>query len=271
MKNNILLIFISILILSSCDEPIELDLEQTEAVVVIEGLVTNERGNHYVKIGKSSGFDASGGNELISGATVKVRDDNGRSFTYIESSPGYYISEEVFKGEIGSVYTLEVLVEDRLYTASEELRYVSSFDSLTYIIDEEERADPEDPETFYEVLIYIKEPQETEDYYLFKFYKNGEEENYDGQWIYVYDDVAIAENVDALAIDGYFALGDTAKVEVYGLSRSAYRFFYDMNENINSDGGMFNGQPANPNTNLSGGAVGYFQVSAVSSAEIIIE
>jgi len=61
-----------------------------------------------------------------------------------------------------------------------------------------------------------------------------------------------------------------ATVELYSLTRVQYIYFSDLANILNNDGGMFSPPPANPRSNLSGGALGLFQVSSVSRASILI-
>ena len=65
--------------------------------------------------------------------------------------------------------------------------------------------------------------------------------------------------------------GDKATIEAYSLSRTGYVFYDDLQKLLNNDGGMFNQPPANSRTNLSNGALGFFQASAINSASIVVE
>lgn len=273
MKNIYIIGMMAILTigLCSCEETIQLDLEQTEPVLVIEGLVTNKPGYNYVKLSKTSPFYASGSAPLVSGAQVEVMDGKGQLFVFEEVESGWYQPGEDFVGTIGENYTLSVKVEGALHTASEIMAPVNPFDSLVYWqppgLDDDEALENDQ---LYELLVYYTEPQDQENYYLFKFYRNDELIDFNGSAVFVYDDESIAENIDGLATPEYYAKGDTGKMEAFGLSRKAYRYYVDLSNNINSDGGMFSGIPANPGTNLVGGTVGYFQVSAMESVEVVI-
>ena len=70
----------------------------------------------------------------------------------------------------------------------------------------------------------------------------------------------------------YFAIGDTARVEMYSLSRGGYIFYDDLQGLLTNDGGgMFGSIPAGPRNNLTNGALGFFQVSSLKSAELILK
>lgn len=272
MKIQAVLYCLIVVILSTaCEKTIVLDPGQTEALFVVEGLITNTLSKHQVKISKSQTFNASGGALGVSDATVSVTDDLGQSIEYNEIQPGVYRAKEAFAGEIGRRYTLTIDYEDRQFTATEEMTDMGSVDTLVSIVNQEEADDPEDEGRFYDLLVFMTEPQETENFYLFKFYRNGELENFDGDDVYVFDDVAIGGQLEALPAPVFYAEGDVARTEVYSLSRRAFRFFTDLSNNIGNDGGLFSSQPANISTNLEGGAIGYFQVSAIDIDEMVVK
>lgn len=272
MKKYSFLYICSLIFLSlACEKTISLDPGQTPELYVVEGLITNVSNKHQIKITKSQGFNDSGVSPGVSGAEVVVVDDQGLVVEFSEAQPGVYRAKEAFAGEIGRTYTLTIKHQNQLFTASERMNTMGTVDTLLAQIDPEEQADPEDEGRFYDVLVFMQEPQETENFYLAKFFRNGQLENYDGDDVYVFDDVAIGEELSALPGPIYYAEGDVARTELYSLSRKAFRFYSDLYANITNDGGMFSSQPANVSTNLEGGAIGYFQVSALDVDEVIIK
>jgi hypothetical protein len=261
----------------SCDEPVRLDVTQGESRVAIEGQVTNRAGQQYVKVSRSNGFYDSGKSPRITDANVQIKDDAGNQFPFVHNprnyadSAGYYLPQVAFTGDVGRTYFLTVTVGDQIYEAQDEMVRVTTIDSLAYRIDEEEREDPEDEGKFYEVLIYAKEPQDTEDYYLFKFYRNDSLKLDFDTDIYFSDDETLGENIDGVGSPIYFAPGDKARCEIFSLSRSAFVFYSDLQSLLNNDGGLFSQPPANTRTNLSNGALGFFQASAMHVREIEIK
>ncbi len=263
-----LYITLGFLFLSACEKTVQLDLDQSPEFIIIEGLVTDQMAKHYVKVSKSVQFSDTGQTPRVSGANVEVSDDKGNIWTYVEFAPGYYEAPEPFAGEVGTSYTMSVAFEGHNFTASETLLSNGTIDSLGVRVDEEERAATNGNGYFHEVLLYLTEPQATQDYYLFKFYRDGEVLDDDGETVFFTDDIAVRENVDGFAIPFYYTIGQHARAEIYSTTRQAFLHFRDLEENLNNDGGMFSGQPANVSTNIVGGALGYFQVSSVRSAEI---
>jgi hypothetical protein len=273
----IAIIFFASLIFFSCEKAITLDLDQMPSKVVIEGLVTNQSDYQFVKVTRTAGFYEHGQTPRVTDAIVMVEDDLGAQFTYVHNpnnhadSNGYYLPVTPFVGAIDRTYTLTVTVDGEDYEATDKMFGVTPIDSLEYKINPDEKDDPKEKGKFYAVLLYAKEPQLTEDYYLFKFYRNDSLKIYNPTDIYFADDKTLGEEINGVQSPIFYEPGDSARVEMYSLSRRGFVFYSDLFNLINNDGGMFSPPPANSRTNLSNGALGFFQVSAVNVSGIKIE
>lgn len=270
MKKYILLILAAYLC-SQCETPIDLDLDQHEPQYVIEGLITNETATHFIKISKTVPFNSTTPAERVKGAVVSIIDDHGNRYDFTETSDGVYQAGTPFAGSTGRTYHLDLAVDGRHFSAEETMPPIAAIDSIVYTVNEQEREKPEVENEYYEVLLFMDEPQATRDQYLAKFYRNGVLDNFNGEEVYYFDDELLAGEIRGLAAPHFYSRQDTFRFELYSLTPKAFRYFYELDNNINSDGGVFSGTPANILTNLEGGAIGYFQVSGVVAAEVIIE
>ncbi|WKN32196.1 DUF4249 domain-containing protein [Porifericola rhodea] len=275
MKTIIKLIILtfSAAMLFSCEETIELDLEQTPAQYVVDALITNEDKAHYVKLTSSKGFYEDGATPRVSGAEVIVKDDQGNRYQFLESEeePGLYVAK--FEGKVGYTYSLDIQLSSREAISAEELMHpIQAIDSLVWDYDEE--AFEEDEDYPYVVKIYALEPSATKDYYLFKFYRNDSIQNFDSNTgLFYADDELIGSYIYGLEGPESFKDGDKATFEMYRISRDAYLFYNDLDNTLNGDGGMFGPSPTNPRTNIkisNGVGLGLFQVSAVDRTTIIV-
>ena len=268
-----LLIVISI---SACEEVILIDIDQAPAQLVIDGLVTDQDTTHMVRITRSADFGGSEGENILD-AIVEVRDNLGNIFNYThnpegyDSLQGYYFSDQKYAGQEYAIYQLDVTVDSRLYTASDTLRPITEIDSLLIKVDQNAVDDPENDGKIYQVLLYAKEPQETVDFYYFKFYRDSIIDADANRSVFVFDDKVLGGSLDGLPSPILFREGELASVEIYSLTRQQFVYFTDMGNILNSDGGMFSPPPANPRSNISGGALGIFQVSGLSRGSILIE
>jgi hypothetical protein len=262
----------------SCEEPYQLDIEQAPPTIVIEGLVTDKSSKQSVRITRSAEFYKSGATPRVTNAIVRVADDAGNTFNFIHNprghadSAGYYVPEVSFAGVIGRTYSLRVEVDGNVFEASDKLASVIPMDSLTVEIDREEREDPEEEGRYYEVLLFAKEPQDEENFYLFHFFRNDTLSFANDTDIYYSDDELLAENIEGIPAPIYYKEGDLARVDVYSISRQGYVYYYDLWALLNNDsGGMFGPVPSSPRTNLTNGALGFFQVSAVNTKAVKVE
>jgi hypothetical protein len=259
---------------TGCEEIITIDINQAPTQLVIDGLVTDQDTIHMVHITTSTDFDGNGAQDIVN-ASVEVSDNLGNVYNYThnpegsDSLQGYYFSDQKFAGEDYAIYNLRVSHNNQLFNASDTLRPITTIDSLLIRVDDDAIDDSESDGKIYQVLLYAQEPQETIDFYYFKFYRDGVIES-DENNIYVFDDQVLGSTLDGLPSPVLFREGELAGVEIYSLTRAQFVYFTDMANLLNNDGGMFSPPPANPRTNLTGGALGLFQVSGISSASILI-
>ncbi len=271
-------IFMTCILLTvlSCEETVILDVNSLDERVTIEGQLTNQEGQTFVKLSRTRDFYFQGQAPRITDAIVEVSDELGNRFTFAhnpDNNPelqGFYFPVSPLAGRIGGTYQLNVEVGSDRFTASETMLPVTAIDSLGVVLDEEERDDPETPGRYYEVTFFASEPQDRKDQYLFKFYRNDSLVKDFPTDIYFSDDEFLGERIDDLTIAGWYADGDRCKVEMYSLTQEAFIFYSDLFNLVNNDGGMFSPPPADPRNNLSNGALGYWQVSALDEMEIVV-
>lgn len=257
----------------ACEEVVVLDISQAPPQLVIDGVVTNEDTVHIVRISRSGDFYGNRGT-MVADAIVEVMDDLGNTFNYTHNPEGYdslqgwYFSDQPYAGREYGVYSLQVKVDSKIYVARDTLRPITDIDSLSIRIDPSAIADPDSDGKVYQVLLYAREPQETTDFYYFKFYRDSVMEESNN--IYIFDDKLLGSSLDGLPSPINFREGEMASVEIYSLTREQFIYYSDLANILNSDGGMFSPPPANPRTNISGGALGFFQVSGINRASLLV-
>ena len=269
------LLFTSFIVLFfGCEKVVELDIGQSDPQIVIEGLLTNQDTVHYVKVSRSIQFYEVGVNPVVD-ANILVK-AGGEEYLYshnpmgIDSMDGYYFSDQSYAGTIGKSYTLQVDIDGVNYTAEDTMRYVTPIDSLAFMLATNPSEEDKEDGKIYQAVLYAQEPQETEDYYQFQFYRDKMLIAYPDN-IYVFSDVSLGPNLNGLPSPVLFREGELASVQIFSLTREQYVFYTDLGNLLNSDGGMFSPPPANPrNTFSSKNVLGLWQVSAVNEDSIRI-
>jgi len=129
----------------------------------------------------------------------------------------------------------------------------------------------------WEVELYAKEPGETEDFYLFKVYKNGELYTDSLQNYWVTDDKSFNGNSLDGPIVQYFdeekdemvADGDLVTLEMAAITKEYYDFINGVLAEVSTKVPIFSGPSANPHGNISNGALGFFSAQAISRGATI--
>ena len=106
-KRYIVITVILIAFLYSCKKTVVLNLNTAPAQIVIQGEVTDSAGPYTISINQTVGFYADNTFPAVSGAIVKISDNNGVTDSLTETTPGVYATH-ILQGVPGNTYTLSV-------------------------------------------------------------------------------------------------------------------------------------------------------------------
>lgn len=264
---SIRLLTLAVLALStlSCEDVIEIDLNAVEPRIVIEGVVSDWPRSISVTISKTGEYFKPNAFPRVSGAIVEVSDDAGNFALLTEVEPGLYETDSI-RARPGRTYTLNVEVDGETYAASstmpERMRiYGMSSRSMGQVADEDGKM-----VTNYEIKVSFDDPPGIDNLGRMVYVRNGvtidEYQMYDGRWS---DGNRIKYNLDG------FRLGDTVIAKLISMDEPMYDYFWTLQAAIATDsGGQSGWVPANPNSNLSNGALGYFGAFSVGPFIIVI-
>jgi hypothetical protein len=113
MKKVIALYILSASLLISCSEPYFPDIQADQKVLVVNGLVTNEKAPYHIGLSYAAVFDSTANGLPLTSAQVTVTDDHGNNYLFQESAAGDYVSNpSQFTGIPGFSYTLHIITQD---------------------------------------------------------------------------------------------------------------------------------------------------------------
>jgi len=245
----------------SCEKVVELDLDDAEQVLVVEGIVHDSLGDNFVKLSKSKPFnDNSPGFETVSGATVVVADNLGNSFILTETEKGYYTSASL-QGFSGRAYFLTVNVNGKVVTATSVMNPKVNLDSLSHEKVNRPFSDPNEPAS-YRLRTYFFDTPNFTNYYRIKAFNKGIQAK---GYIVLNDDLLNGGIAVFPVFRVDYAEGDTAVIQLLSIDEANFRYFNAIASSQNGE------VPGNPETNLVGdGVVGYFGAYAKSERQLII-
>jgi hypothetical protein len=258
--------FLFILVLTSffaCEKVIEIEVKDSDAKYVIEGIITNETGSCKVAITRTNPFYADNNFPTVSGATVKIS-NNGVEHLLAETSPGIY-QNNVVPGVPGQVYTLSVTINNESFVASCQMPQPVLMDTL-YI-------SPGPFGQFKFATVGFTDAAGINNGYRFVQYVNGlkdprifweNDEFTDGETVLLQLDTGVDKKNDPRNINS----GDEVTVEMLCVDEAIYKYWYSLRIG-GGDGAGSTAAPANPLTNISGGALGYFSAHTINRKKVI--
>lgn len=247
-------------ILPSCTSVIEVDIDAAAPRLVIEAEVHEGPGPHEVFLTMSAGIDQASTFPAAAGATVVITDDAGQSDTLTEAATGYFITSHL-QGIPGRTYHLSVDHAGTSYTASSTMPQPVAIDSIYNI----------SASAFgtmrYPVFVVLEDPANVRNQYRFISTING---NRRGGSIPENDELFNGEKTELFLsrLGASLSPGDSLRVEMQCIDQAVFNYFDSFA--ALGDGPGSSSAPANPYSNISGGAMGYFNACTRSFISLVI-
>jgi len=259
MKHILKIVLLLIIGISfiSCEKVIDLKLNEENQKVIIEAIVNKDSTAHYVKITKTISFDESTSYPTVDNAIVTLSDNAGTSETLSFVGNGLYKSINFLAVE-GRTYYLNVTVDGKTYTSTSTMPYNVPIDTVSL----QEFSFGPIPNFF--PIAERMDPKDIRNYYTFNLYKN----NIRIDGIYLQDD-QFSDGVKVLEpiFGGDCTNKDTLRLEMGCIDQFVHKYFYTLSVNAGGTGGAI---PANPESNISGGCLGYFSAQTLQVKTVVI-
>lgn len=247
----------------SCQKVIDIPLNEAAQTLVVEAVLKDSPGNNYVILSRSGSVYEDTDFEKIEDATVTVTDNLGTVFEFEHIGQGVYTKPD-FQTFPQRTYYLEVNALGQTITASSTTFSKPKIDSLTYVNLAGYFGIPIE-DTLYLISFHSVENGAERNQYMLKIFRNGVVNSgyYLGN-----DDFINGSYYEAQFFGSEAHPGDTVLVEMVSMDEANYRYFVGLSSNLNS--GPFSAAPANPPTNLNGGALGFFGAYTTDTIRIIL-
>ena len=260
---NIIILLILIFFVYSCEKVIDVDLNDADPEIVIEGNLSNIPNKAEVKISMTSSFFDTLPSEMISGAKVTIKSEFGDSFVLTETSKGIYNSKDSWFGE-GTRYQLIVEVDGEEYISESKLNRAVGIDSIRFYYEDNPFL-----EKGYYINIYLLDPPGIKNFYRLKYAKNGVYQNTIDDLVLFNDRYIDGNTIEVTLFNQPLELNDTITLQLISLDEGAYEYLRTFQELVNSNPGS--AAPANPVSNISNGALGYFSAWSSNTKSAIIK
>ena len=266
MKKTLILLITIIITFVSCEDVIDIELNSIEPKLVIVGTLNDFDEQFTVKLSKTGDYFNTGIYPAVSDAVIKITESNVQTINIPETEQGIYTIG--LRGKENTSYTLNISSEGEEYTANVTIPYKVSIDSLTLMYS------PPSPrfDDGFMVNCHFHEPEEFTNYYRLKTYKKDDTTKGDGTFFIFTDDMFSGNDVVMPWSFEIFQPFDTIVVELQTLDKSTYDYLNTLSGIAGNGGGppIATSTPANPETNLSNEALGYFGAYTLSRDTVVI-
>jgi hypothetical protein len=242
---KLLITFYIINFLTQCQKVINVNLNSASPAIVIVGNVNDQPGPYIVTVSQTVNFSDNNTFPPVSGAFITIADNAGTTDTLVESPPGTYNTKKL-AGVDGRTYTLKVIANGQTYTSTSTMPQAVPFDTLflvqrigfrdTNLYVQAGFQDPASETNYYRFVETINYSIQSKIFVLDDEYSNGRYINY------------------TLRSDSSLKPGFIVSVEMQCIDPGTYQYFNTFREAT----GSTNLTPANPVSNISNNALGYF-------------
>ena len=256
----------------SCEKVIDINLNEAEPRLVVEGGIILNSGPYAVRLTTSGDFFTGEGIGYVSDAKVQITGSDGQSEELTNTGSGIYLSKNIVaKPHIG--YTVNINYNNKQYTASdtlpEQINIIKLDYSISDLVNGGPNGDKEEYDNRYDIFCSFKDSAETKNYYMLQIKVNGED--IEGRRKY---NLLSDEHVNGQTVNyPFFGIGanynDTISIVLSAVGKATYDYFRTLNDAV-SQGGM-GSTPYNPISNVSNNALGYFGTFTFDEKSFIVK
>jgi hypothetical protein len=254
-KSSVFALFI--LVFASCEKIIQVDLNSSDPQIIVEAVMSDTISEKAeVRLSRSVNFSETNTFPAVANAAVTITDltDN-KIDTLKESVAGLYKSNKL-PGQEGHSYLLTVKTDGKTLTSTAAIPRKVKLDSI------EVRGQPFFGSINYQIIPKYIDPKGIGDNYRFVMYVNGKRQDD----IFVFTDELSDGNVNGRPLNRgrssdsteNIKIGDRIDLEMHGIDKGVYEYFNTLRARGGGGPGGGSATPANPITNIKGGALGYF-------------
>jgi hypothetical protein len=268
MKKCVLVIVYFLCILTSCEEAIDVDLNDGQPRLVVEGSFNvseiGEQTQASVKLSLTKPF-FNNQDTFVNNAEVTVIDEDGVITELELVQNGIYNAPLIINPE--KEYTLQINYSGELYTATEQFKPVVPLEFV-----EQDNEGGFDNESI-ELKAFFTDPAAEQNFYLFQG------DSAKGFMVDTFND----EFFNGNQIFGFYFVedlepGDEVQFSLYGVDEQFYNFMFTLlQQSSDQSDGPFETQPATVRgnivnqTNPDNFPLGYFRISQISTLQYTIQ
>lgn len=251
---------LTLLSLMSCEKVIQVDLNNSNPQYVIEAILQAGANDFNVKITQTTSFFDPKTPQRIENAVVKLIVENQEHLLIYVGEGNYELAN--FTAYAEKNYRLSVTVDGKSFNASLQMPKMVPIEGLDF-----ELADGEDG-FGYNMKVHFQDPANEDNYYELNSYQD--RFGLEAKFGFITSDFGYDGRLITETLEGTYVSGDTVLVELRSVNVGYYDFFETLDNALGDGSGPGGAAPANPTTNWSNGALGYFGCGNSDIQKIVV-
>ncbi len=275
--NKILLLIFSITAVYSCNDDLEIDIREPDALIVVDGWIeTGDQAKVFLTTNSPyfTSIDSSSLRDLVlSRAKVSLSDGAYTEVLILRKDsryfPPYYYAGNTIFGETGKTYTLTAEYGGRSISAQTTIPPMVKIDTTFF-----EFIEGEDSLGY--LTLTFTDPPDEKNYYRVFTKQEGKDERFISSFIMAIDDQYFSGKEISFSIyrapesflstdeSSYFQLGDTIVVKLCTMDKPSYEFWSSYQDEVINATNPFASSMINVKSNISGDGLGIWGAYGIS-------
>jgi hypothetical protein len=263
--------FVIIIILSSCEKVIQVDLNSSNPAFVVEAKIFKDS-VCLVNLTRTTSYFSQEKPDIVEDASIKISDGN-LSEALVYTGNGYYIGKNI-SGTEGQSYKIEINHDGVVYEGISDMPSQADIISVDYSKSDSPGILNPEGKSIYTITCEFSDNPDQENYYMIRFISNGKlleryylltEKNANSGVLNNSGNGIISFS------ESIFFEGGAVDIQLFSIDKPVYDYFLQLSDILFWKRRVIPPTPYNPLSNLNNGALGYFAAWAVNSRKIVLE
>ncbi len=261
----IICLTLGIFLFSSCEKVVDIDLNQDETALVVEAQLMADTNDFVVQLSQTSNYFDNEATPTVSDATVMLTNlVTEKAIQLTAVGNGKYVAPG-YIAQAGATYNLSVTSNGNNYSGNSYLPTLVPLDSLTYRFEEASVFGEEG----YTIFCELEDPKEVRNFYRVIVTLNGELQNKPEDFFLFDDEFTNGNHIRIPLFTKRFKAGDQVTFQLLCMDEVSYKYITAVSQLATGES-QSSTAPANPVSNLNGGAFGYFGAFSATSKTLIL-
>lgn len=261
-----------LIILVSCEEVIDIDLNSSDPAFVVEAIIYKDSVS-LVRLTRTTSYFSLEEPEFIDDASIIISDGtSSEELTY--TGNGYYTGSTII-GTEERTYKIEIIIDGTIYEGISYMPLKTDIISVHFTKSESQSILNPYGETVFTITCEFSDNPDIDNFYLIRFISDGamlENSYYLLTENNANDGVVNNTNNDTISFsESVFYEGGEVEVQVFSIDESVYNYFIQLNDVLYWKRRVMPPTPYNPVSNINNGALGYFAAWSYDSEIIMLE